>query len=484
MSRCSSSATSPPRSAIRPVARRPGPACRRRRSTRTRRRTSNRSGDILDMSEGRLEVRRNSEWLAQLGMEDILRLTSQVTVARMLERDDFANRYRDGVAISLMEFLYPLLQGTDSVAIHADVELGGTDQLFNLLVGRHLQQQAGQDRADRAHHAAARRPRRHEEDVEVAGQLRRHRGTAGRAVRQADVDPRRRAPACTSGTRPRGRPRTWTPRSNASLRGRCTRTRPSASSPAPSSTSTTPAGAGVAAEAEFDRVFKAQADARRRSPSSPSVPAPLALGRCSWRRSWSRRSAKHDAMIDAGSVRVDDEKVTTDTGVGRPRARRAGGEAQVGEDLRHIWPHRLTRTTRHWLVSPFAPHAGLLSRAPERRDRLTPTLRLLRCAPTCGRAPAECVSLRHGVHAVACALVGESLLENRAVKPKASADSDHRSSDSRSEPTSIPCPDRRQAVSDTCRLDGSVIPERRLSDQGRDLPANASRRNPRSRWRV
>ena len=72
-------------------------------------------------------------------MEDILRLTSQVTVARMLERDDFANRYRDGVAISLMEFLYPLLQGTDSVAIRADVELGGTDQLFNLLVGRHLQ---------------------------------------------------------------------------------------------------------------------------------------------------------------------------------------------------------------------------------------------------------------------------------------------------------------------------------------------------------
>ena len=102
-------------------------------------------GRILDMSEGRLVVRRNSEWLAPLGMEDIIRLTSQVTVARMLERDDFANRYRDGVAISLMEFLYPLLQGTDSVAVEADVELGGTDQLFNLLVGRHLQQQAGQD---------------------------------------------------------------------------------------------------------------------------------------------------------------------------------------------------------------------------------------------------------------------------------------------------------------------------------------------------
>jgi tyrosyl-tRNA synthetase len=102
-------------------------------------------GRILDMSDDKLEVRRNSDWLSPMGMEDILRLTSQVTVARMLERDDFATRYRDGVAISLMEFLYPLLQGTDSVAIGADVELGGTDQLFNLLVGRHLQQHADQD---------------------------------------------------------------------------------------------------------------------------------------------------------------------------------------------------------------------------------------------------------------------------------------------------------------------------------------------------
>ena len=151
-------------------------------------------GEILDMSEDRLEVRRNSEWLAPLGMEDILQLTSQVTVARMLERDDFAKRYRDGVAISLMEFLYPLLQGTDSVAIRADVELGGTDQLFNLLVGRNLQTPRRASTADRAHHAAARRPRRRPEDVEVAGQLRRGRGAAGRAVRQADVDPRRRAP--------------------------------------------------------------------------------------------------------------------------------------------------------------------------------------------------------------------------------------------------------------------------------------------------
>ncbi|MET1001830.1 MAG: tyrosine--tRNA ligase [Acidimicrobiia bacterium] len=102
-------------------------------------------GQILDMAPERLEVRRNSEWLAPLDMEGILRLTSQITVARMLERDDFAKRYAGGEPISLMEFLYPLLQGTDSVEIRADVELGGTDQLFNLLVGRHLQERAGQE---------------------------------------------------------------------------------------------------------------------------------------------------------------------------------------------------------------------------------------------------------------------------------------------------------------------------------------------------
>jgi tyrosyl-tRNA synthetase len=92
-----------------------------------------------------LEVRRNSEWLAGMGIDDVLRLTSRVTVARMLERDDFASRYRDGKPISLMELLYPLLQGWDSVMVEADVELGGTDQLFNNLMGRTLQEQEGQE---------------------------------------------------------------------------------------------------------------------------------------------------------------------------------------------------------------------------------------------------------------------------------------------------------------------------------------------------
>lgn len=86
----------------------------------------------------------NSHWLDKLGAEGMIRLAAQHTVARMLERDDFSKRYKDGQPIAVHEFLYPLLQGYDSVALKADVELGGTDQKFNLLVGRHLQQAYGQ----------------------------------------------------------------------------------------------------------------------------------------------------------------------------------------------------------------------------------------------------------------------------------------------------------------------------------------------------
>ena len=98
---------------------------------------------ILDRD--RAEVRYNSEWLGALGTEGVLELAAHSTVARMLERDDFAKRYADERPISVMEFLYPLLQGYDSVAVRADVELGGTDQKFNLLVGRDLQRAAGQE---------------------------------------------------------------------------------------------------------------------------------------------------------------------------------------------------------------------------------------------------------------------------------------------------------------------------------------------------
>jgi len=94
--------------------------------------------------EDNLEIRRNSEWLADLDMYALLELTSSATVAQMLERSDFANRYRSGSPISVTEFLYPLLQGYDSVAVEADVELGGSDQLWNLMMGRVVQERYGQ----------------------------------------------------------------------------------------------------------------------------------------------------------------------------------------------------------------------------------------------------------------------------------------------------------------------------------------------------
>lgn len=100
---------------------------------------------ILDTDPDKLEIRHNSEWLEPLGFADVVRLASNYTVARMLERDDFTKRFQSGVPISVHEFLYPLAQAYDSVAIRADVELGGTDQLFNLLVGRDVQRAYGQE---------------------------------------------------------------------------------------------------------------------------------------------------------------------------------------------------------------------------------------------------------------------------------------------------------------------------------------------------
>jgi len=93
----------------------------------------------------RTEVRFNSEWLSPLSIGEMVRIAGQMTVARMLERDDFRRRYEEQRPISIHEFLYPLFQGYDSVALRADVELGGTDQKFNLLVGRDLQRAWGQE---------------------------------------------------------------------------------------------------------------------------------------------------------------------------------------------------------------------------------------------------------------------------------------------------------------------------------------------------
>lgn len=98
---------------------------------------------VLDVSK--LEIRRNSEWLAPMTFADVTRLAAKATVAQMLEREDFKNRYAEGRPIFIHEFFYPLMQGTDSVAIEADVELGGTDQKFNLLTGRDLQREAGME---------------------------------------------------------------------------------------------------------------------------------------------------------------------------------------------------------------------------------------------------------------------------------------------------------------------------------------------------
>src|SRR5690606_34415236 len=90
----------------------------------------------LVLDPERTEIRRNSEWSDPLGARGMIQLAARYTVARMMERDDFAKRFKAGIPISVHEFLYPLMQGYDSVALRSDLELGGTDQKFNLLVGR------------------------------------------------------------------------------------------------------------------------------------------------------------------------------------------------------------------------------------------------------------------------------------------------------------------------------------------------------------
>ncbi len=96
------------------------------------------------LNPDKTEIVYNSEWLSPMSFEDVIKLASHYTVARMIERDDFTKRYQNNDTISLHEFLYPLAQGQDSVHLHSDVELGGIDQKFNLLVGRHLQREFGQ----------------------------------------------------------------------------------------------------------------------------------------------------------------------------------------------------------------------------------------------------------------------------------------------------------------------------------------------------
>jgi tyrosyl-tRNA synthetase len=103
------------------------------------------AGKVLDTSPGKLEVRPNSEWLAGMTFADVLKLAGQMTVGQMLKREDFRKRFEAEIPIGVHELLYPLMQGWDSVCIQSDVELGGTDQTFNNLVGRDLQRNVGQE---------------------------------------------------------------------------------------------------------------------------------------------------------------------------------------------------------------------------------------------------------------------------------------------------------------------------------------------------
>jgi tyrosyl-tRNA synthetase len=140
---------------------------------------------ILDPQK--TEVCFNSTWFEPLGAAGMIKLAARHTVARMLERDDFSKRYTGGQPIAIHEFLYPLCQGYDSVAMKADVELGGTDQKFNLLVGRELQKHYGQAPQCVLMMPLAGGPGWRQQDVEIPRQLHRHRRVAHRDFRQADV---------------------------------------------------------------------------------------------------------------------------------------------------------------------------------------------------------------------------------------------------------------------------------------------------------
>ena len=124
---------------------------------------------ILDPKKTVIEF--NHRWMEQLDAVGLIELTAKYTVARMLEREDFKQRYQKQQSISIHEFLYPLIQGYDSVVLKADVELGGTDQRFNLLIGRELQREYGQEPQVVLTMPLARRDRRRPKDEQVLGQL-------------------------------------------------------------------------------------------------------------------------------------------------------------------------------------------------------------------------------------------------------------------------------------------------------------------------
>ena len=212
----------------------------------------------------------NSRWLGALTPVEIIKLTAAYTVARILERDDFSKRYKNGEPISVHELLYPLMQGYDSVALHADVELGGSDQKFNLLVGRELQRNYGQEPQ-----VILTMPLL--EGLDGVQKMSKSLGNyigihepAGRDVRQGHVGQRRAdVPLLRPADRHAGqgdRP----PQAGDRRRQRSTPWRSRSTWPSPSSPISIPAAAAEAAEAEFIRVFR-----NKETPDDAEV---LALG--------------------------------------------------------------------------------------------------------------------------------------------------------------------------------------------------------------
>ena len=145
----------------------------------------------LVLDPERTEIRYNSEWSDPLGARGMIQLAAKYTVARMMERDDFAKRFAAGTPISVHEFLYPLMQGYDSVALKSDLELGGTDQKFNLLMGRHLQSESGQEPQCILTMPLLEGLDGVEKMSKIEEQLRRHHRAGEHDVRQAAVDQRR-----------------------------------------------------------------------------------------------------------------------------------------------------------------------------------------------------------------------------------------------------------------------------------------------------
>jgi tyrosyl-tRNA synthetase len=177
-------------------------------------------------------------------------------VARILERDDFQKRYREGVGISLHELLYPMAQAYDSVAISSDVELGGTDQLFNLLAGRELMEKESMEPAGLSDTATSRGHRRRSEDEQVLRELHRPDRRARRHVRQGDVDPRRAHGEVLPAVHRPGRRGGRRARSRARRRIASSQRHRSVGSRARSSVCITPTMLAIQAEEAFDRVFK------------------------------------------------------------------------------------------------------------------------------------------------------------------------------------------------------------------------------------